>query len=148
MFSKIVFVHFGKFKSKEYGALFDEYVKRIAHYSKVEIKEIKIEKDEPVFLEKIKEKILDSLKGTTVMALSERGKSITSKEFSDFINNGTGVLSVVVGTSWGVPEFVEKKAGLVLSFGKLTMPYEAVRLLCAEQMYRAYTIIRGESYHK
>ncbi len=148
MFSKIVFIHFGKFKSKDYELLFNEYIKRLSHYSKVETKEIKVEKDEPKSFEKIKAKILLALKGTTVLSLSERGKNLTSKEFSDFINRGTGVLSVVVGSSWGVPDFVEKESGMILSFGKLTMPHEAVRFLCAEQMYRAYTLIKGESYHK
>ena len=148
MFSKIVFIHFGKFKSKDYETLFNEYIKRLSHYSKVETKELKVEKDEPKSFEKIKDKILLALKGTTVLSLSERGKNLTSKEFSDFINRGTGVLSVVVGSSWGVPDFVEKESGIILSFGKLTMPHEAVRFLCAEQMYRAYTLIKGESYHK
>ncbi len=148
MYSKVVFLHFGKFKSKEYEALFSEYIKRLSHYTKVEVKELKVERDEPAFFEKIRTKVLDALKGSTVMTLTERGKALTSKEFSDFINRGTGVLSIVVGTSWGVPSYVEDMSGMSLSFGKLTMPHEAVRLLCAEQLYRAYTIIKGESYHK
>lgn len=148
MYSKVVFLHFGKFKSKEYEALFSEYVKRLSHYTKVEVKELKVEKDEPKFFEKIRAKVLEALKGSFILVLTERGKALTSKEFSDFINRGTGVLSIVVGTSWGVPSYIEETAGMDLSFGKLTMPHEAVRLLCAEQLYRAYTIIKGESYHK
>jgi 23S rRNA (pseudouridine1915-N3)-methyltransferase len=148
MYSKVVFVHFGKFKSKEYKDIFEEYFKRLSHYTKVELKELKVEKDEPSFFEKIKAKVLDTLKDSTVMVLTERGKTLDSKEFSDFINRGTGVLSVVVGTSWGVPSYIEELALMKLSFGKLTMPHEAVRALSAEQLYRAYTIIKGESYHK
>ena len=148
MFSKVVFIHFGKFKSKEYEALFNDYLKRLSRYTKVDVKELKVEKDEPAFFEKIKTKVLDALKGSFVMVLTERGKALTSKEFSDFINRGTGVLSIVVGSSWGVPGYVQDMAGMSLGFGKLTMPHEAVRLLCAEQAYRAYTIIKGESYHK
>ncbi|MFH1224125.1 MAG: 23S rRNA (pseudouridine(1915)-N(3))-methyltransferase RlmH [Pseudomonadota bacterium] len=148
MFSKIIFLNFGKFKSKEQKTIYEDYVNRLTHYAKVEIKELKVEYDNPEFFEKIRPKIEEALKSTTVMALSERGRAYNTAEFSNFINSGTGVLSVVVGTSWGIPKFVEDNAKLVLSFGNLTLPHEAVRVLSAEQLYRAYTVIRGESYHK
>jgi len=148
MFSKIIFLNFGKFKSKEQRSLYEDYVQRLSHYTKVEVRELKIVSDEPEYFSKIKDKIGEALKNTTVLAFSERGKVFSSVEFSNFINSGTGVLSVVVGTSWGIPKFIEDNAKLLLSFGKLTMPHEAVRVLSAEQIYRAFTIIRKESYHK
>ena len=148
MFSKIIFLNFGKFKSKEQQALYADYTKRLSHYTKVEVRELKVASDEPEYFNKIKDKIEDALKSTAVLAFSERGKVLSSVEFSNFINSGTGVLSVVVGTSWGIPKFIESNAKLLLSFGKLTMPHEAVRVLSAEQIYRAFTIIKRESYHK
>ena len=148
MFSKIVFIHLGKFKSLQYAELFEDYYSRIKRYVKVEVKEIKISSDEKSQFEKIVPKIHDATRNTKVVVLSERGKSITSREFAKFIDSGTGVLSVLTGTSWGLTEGLEKEASLLLSFGKLTFPHEAVRFLVAEQLYRTLTIIRGESYHK
>ena len=148
MFGKVIFLHFGKFKSKEYSSIFEDYIDRIKHYTKVEVKEIKVERDEPEFFNKIKDKIETTLKGTTILAFSERGKLPNSVEFSNFIENGSGVLSIVVGSSWGLPDFIESKANYLLSIGRLTLPHEAVRVLSAEQLYRACTIIRRENYHK
>ncbi len=148
MFSKIVFIHLGKFKSLQYAELFQDYCSRIKRYTKVEVKEIKISTDEKSQFEKVVPKIQDAIRNTKVVVLSERGKNITSREFAKFIDSGSGTLSVLTGTSWGLTEELEKDANLLLSFGKLTFPHEAVRFLVAEQVYRTLTIIRGESYHK
>lgn len=148
MFSKVVFIHLGKFKSLQYAELFEDYCKRIKRYTKVEVKEIKISSDEKSQFEKVVPKIKEAIRNTKVVVLSERGKNITSRELAKFVDSGSGVLSVLTGTSWGLTEELENEASLLLSFGKLTFPHEAVRFLVAEQMYRAFTIIRGESYHK
>ena len=148
MFSKVVFLHFGKFKSKEHALIFDDYINRLKHYIKVEVKELKIERDDPEYFKRIQNKIDDAIKGTVILAFSERGKLSTSFEFSNFIESGSGVLSVVVGSSWGLPDYVEKKASCVLAIGRLTLPHEAVRVIACEQLYRACTIIRNENYHK
>ena len=147
MFSKIVFIQFGKFKSVEYAQLFNTYFDRLKHYTKPEIKEIKVSNDTPEHFEKIKDKIEEATKGT-LMVFSERGKNVSSLELAKFLENGSGTLNIVVGSSWGMPEYLEKKANLLVSFGRLTLPHEAVRFLSSEQIYRAMTIIRGESYHK
>ena len=148
MFSKIVFIHLGKFKSSEYAELFEDYFSRIKRYVKVEVKEIKIPTDEKSQFDKILPKIQDAIKGSRLLVLSERGKNITSHELAKFVDSGSGTLSVLTGTSWGLAEELEKNANLLMSFGKLTLPHEAVRFLVAEQVYRSLTIIRGESYHK
>jgi 23S rRNA (pseudouridine1915-N3)-methyltransferase len=148
MINRIVFVSLGKFKSSEYEALFYDYVKRVSRYINTEIKDIKIPKDEPEHIEKIKNKIIDSYKGTKTVVLTERGVNITSRDFADWIQKQEGTVSVIVGSSWGLIKEVEESANLKLSFGKLTFPHEAVRVLSAEQVYRAFTIIKGEGYHK
>jgi 23S rRNA (pseudouridine1915-N3)-methyltransferase len=148
LFSKIVFIHLGKFKSSQYAELFEDYYSRIKRYVKVEVKEIKIAVDEKTQFEKIMPKINDAIKGSKLVALSERGKNVTSEDFAKFIDSGSGSLCVLTGTSWGMSETLEKNANFLLSFGKLTLPHEAVRFLVAEQLYRSLTIIRGESYHK
>lgn len=148
MFSKVVFIHLGKFKSLQYAELFEDYCSRIKRYIKVEIKEIKITSDDRSQFEKVIPKIEDAIRNTKLVVLSERGKNITSREFAKFMDSGSGTLSVLTGTSWGLTEELERDANLLLSFGKLTFPHEAVRFLVAEQLYRTLTIIRGESYHK
>ncbi len=142
------FFTFGKFKSKEHSLIFNDYVSRLKHYVKTEVKEIKVERDDPEYLKKIQNKVEDALKGTVILAFSERGKLSTSLELSNFIEAGSGVLSVVVGTSWGLPDYVENKAAYVLAIGRLTLPHEAVRGIASEQLYRACTIIKNENYHK
>lgn len=148
MFSKVVFIHLGKFKSLQYAELFEDYCSRIKRYVNVEVKEIKISSDDKIQFEKIIPKIETATRNTKVVVLSERGKNLTSREFAKFIDSGSGVLSVLTGTSWGLTEEMERDASLLLSFGKLTFPHEAVRFLVAEQLYRSLSIIRGESYHK
>ncbi len=148
MFSKIVFLHLGKFKSTQYSELFHDYSSRLKHYIKVEVKELKIPSDEKSKFDKILPRIQDAVRGSKLLVLSERGKSLTSQELAKFIDSGSGTLSVLTGTSWGLTDELEKSANLLLSFGKLTLPHEAVRFLVSEQLYRSLTIIRGESYHK
>ena len=148
MFNKVVFIHLGKFRSSQYSELFKDYFSRIKRYVKVEIKEIKVPSDERSQFDKVLPKIQDAIKGSKLLVMSERGKNITSHELAKFIDSGTGTLSVLTGTSWGLTEELEKNANLLMSFGKLTLPHEAVRFLVAEQVYRSLTIIRGESYHK
>mgnify|MGYP001809985643 CR=1 FL=1 len=148
VFNKIIFLHFGKFRSAAHSSIFNDYIERIKHYTKVELKEIKIERDDPTFFNKIKDKINLTLKPTKTMVFSERGKTSDSLEFSNFIENGSGILSVVVGSSWGLPDYLETNADFLISFGRLTLPHELVRVLSAEQIYRACTIIKKENYHK
>lgn len=148
MFNKVVIVQLGKFKSCEYEALFNEYVSRLKRYVNLELKLIKITSDEKEYFEKVMPKIKEATAKTKLIVLSERGKNINSHSLADFINSGTGTLSILVGTSWGLPKELEEKADLLLSFGSLTLPHEAVRFLIAEQLYRVFTIIKGENYHK
>ncbi len=148
MFNKILFIQFGKFKSKSYAKLFSEYVERLSHYVKIEIKEIKIDRDHPEYFIKIKDKIENLIKGTTVITFSEKGELLDSFDFSNFIDRSSGILSIIVGSSWGLPSFLESFTQKSLSLGRMTLAHEAVRVLAAEQLYRAYTIIKKEKYHK
>ncbi|MBN1114227.1 MAG: 23S rRNA (pseudouridine(1915)-N(3))-methyltransferase RlmH [Oligoflexia bacterium] len=148
MLSKILFINFGKFKFKEAEILFEEYLSRLKRYVKTEVKEIRIKKDEPQYMESVREKFLQAIKGSRIMIFSESANSVTSSGFAKLVENTEGILSVVVGTSWGYPGYILEKADYSLNFGKMTLPHELVRVLTAEQLYRAFTIIKGEGYHK
>lgn len=87
-----------------------------------------------------------------VLAFDERGKSPSSKEFAEKIRNrlddGTGDLALIIGGPDGLSPELRDRADSVISFGALTMPHQIVRILVAEQVYRAVTILTGHPYHR
>ncbi len=141
------FINFGKFKSLDYLNLYNEYLNRISRYTKVEEKNIKINEDTPMYFNKIKDKIIKELKNSFNIIFTEKGKIINSLEFSEKINKNNKN-NIIVGTSWGVPEYIYEYANLQIAVGKITMPHELVKVISAEQVYRAYTIINHEKYNK
>ena len=86
-----------------------------------------------------------------VVLLDERGKEKTSVQFAEFIqqraNTGLKTLTFVIGGAYGFSEAVYARSNDQLSLSKLTFPHIMVRLIFAEQIYRACTILRGEPYH-
>jgi 23S rRNA (pseudouridine1915-N3)-methyltransferase len=86
-----------------------------------------------------------------VVLLDERGKMISSPELARKIEertvNGAKRMHFVIGGAFGVNEEVRRRADLVWSLSKLVFPHQLVRLILAEQVYRACSIIRGEKYH-
>jgi 23S rRNA (pseudouridine1915-N3)-methyltransferase len=88
---------------------------------------------------------------TVLIALDEYGKEMGSVELADFIvkkgNMGSKKLVFLIGGAFGLDEAVLKRADHKWSLSKLTFPHQIVRLLLAEQIYRAYTIIKNEKYH-
>ena len=86
-----------------------------------------------------------------IVLLDERGKEFNSPEFAEFLqqrmNSGIKNLFFVIGGPYGFSEKIHAKANIKLSLSKMTFPHQFVRLLFAEQLYRAFTIIRNEPYH-
>jgi 23S rRNA (pseudouridine1915-N3)-methyltransferase len=86
-----------------------------------------------------------------VVLLDERGKLLTSVEFSGFLqkymNAGTKHLLFVVGGAFGFSDEVYQKANYALSLSSMTFSHQMVRLFFTEQLYRAFTILRNEPYH-
>lgn len=132
------------------------YASRLSHYVKFAIKEIPELKNVSAFTrEQIKEKegelILSSLaSGDFVILLDERGSQYRSVEFADFIrerlNRGADMV-FVVGGAYGFSQEVYSRAGSMMSLSNMTFSHQMVRTIFAEQLYRAFTIIRGEPYH-
>ena len=133
------------------------FTKRIANYYSVEWTIIPNPKNggnmEP-FLLKIKEgEMLVSLitKDDYVVLLDERGKSFTSEAFSKFLEqravDSTKNLIFIIGGAYGVSEAVMQRANVKWSLSHLVFPHQIVRLLLAEQVYRACSIIKNEKYH-
>jgi 23S rRNA (pseudouridine1915-N3)-methyltransferase len=89
--------------------------------------------------------------GEIVVLLDERGKEMRSVEFASFLNKqfitGSKTLSFLVGGPFGFDAQLKKQASFILSLSKMTFSHQMVRLFFTEQLYRALTILRGESYH-
>ncbi len=89
---------------------------------------------------------------TSLIALDETGSSLTSEKFSDNIarlrDDGVSHLSFVIGGPDGLDHSVCTRAAQVLSFSPLTWPHQLVRIMLAEQLYRAATILSGHPYHR
>jgi 23S rRNA (pseudouridine1915-N3)-methyltransferase len=91
-------------------------------------------------------------KGNYVVALDREGESFTSEQFADFlrrqIDTGIRKIDFVLGGPVGVDSKILAAANLRLSLSMMTLPHELARVALLEQLYRAFTILRGEPYHK
>ena len=143
---KIYFVVVGKIKESFYREAVAEYVKRLSRFAKVEIKEL----PEGVNLEAEGEDILRACKGY-VIALAVEGEKLSSeglaKKIGKLTNEGKEI-TFVIGSSCGLVEKVKKTADYKLSFSDMTFPHQLMRVILAEQVYRAYMINAGATYHK
>lgn len=90
--------------------------------------------------------------GAAIVALDERGKNIGSEDFSarlaSFRDSGRKAAVLLIGGPDGLDASIRAEADLVLSFGALTWPHQLVRIMLAEQLYRAATILSGHPYHR
>lgn len=135
----------------------DIFIKRIKHYTTFEYIEIpELKNTSSLSKEQIKEKegdlILKHLRNTDkVILLDERGRSFTSIEWSKEIGreiiSGTKSLVFIVGGAYGFSESVYDRADGKLSLSSMTFSHQIIRLFFIEQLYRAFTIIKGEPYH-
>jgi 23S rRNA (pseudouridine1915-N3)-methyltransferase len=94
----------------------------------------------------------ENLSGSVLIALDERGKSISSRDLADRIalwrDNGAQNLDLMIGGADGLDPALRDEADLVLSFSRLTWPHQLVRIMMAEQLYRVTTILAGHPYHR
>lgn len=157
----ITFVTVGKLKEKYLKQGIAEYVKRLSAYCKIDIIEVADEKapeelsaaEMDMVKKKEGKRILSKINPDAyVIALAIDGKQYSSEEFARFLeklaNHGRSKIVFVIGGSLGLSDEVLKRANIQLSFSKMTFPHQLMRLVLAEQVYRAFKIIRGEPYHK
>jgi 23S rRNA (pseudouridine1915-N3)-methyltransferase len=98
------------------------------------------------------EKILQFFKNDDyIVILDDKGKEFSTNEFSSWIENTLMLqkkrLVFIIGGAWGFSDEVYQKADMLLSLSRLTFSHQMVRLLFLEQLYRAFTVIKGEPYH-
>ena len=135
-----------------------DYVKRISRYATLTQFEIKEERasrglSPREIAEKEGERILRTIPDNGyLVVLDDKGASCSSKalasRLSDLGLRGESQICFVIGGAFGLSKQVVEKADWRLSLSSLTFPHEMARLVLLEQIYRAFTIIRGEKYHK
>lgn len=90
--------------------------------------------------------------GSTLVALDPRGRNLTSEAFAERMradrDGGVPALCCVIGGADGLAEAVRSRADILLAFGAATFPHQLVRVMLAEQIYRATTILAGHPYHR
>lgn len=125
----------------------EEYVKRIKGFTRIEIVEINEYKSSNVkeSLKKEGEKVLEK-SGERFIILDAKGKQLSSEEFSQILKHPN--LTFVIGSHVGLSEDVKKKASIQLSLSKMTLPHQITRIILLEQIYRGFTILNNQPYHK
>ena len=136
---KIKFVVVGKTVEKYLIDACGVYEKRIKKYVPFETVAVKDLKNDAVFA------------NSTLILLDERGEEFTSKKFAEFLQKKTATSSkdiiFAAGGPFGFDAKTYERADGKISLSKMTFPHQMVRLIFLEQLYRAFTIIRGEPYH-
>ena len=158
---KIKLVTIGKLKEKYLKEGIAEYSKRLSRFTKVEIIELADEKtpdkasqlENQQILAKEGERVLSKITDREfVIALAIEGQQFPSEKFSLVIEDvsikGFSNITFIIGGSLGLSSQVKERANLLMSFGKLTLPHQLMRLVLIEQIYRAFMIQQGSPYHK
>jgi 23S rRNA (pseudouridine1915-N3)-methyltransferase len=150
---KIKIVWIGKTKEPAIQALTDEYLKRIARYVPVEGLSLR---DEAALLESCGRtgsgKAAKAGSGNaTLIAMDSRGKQFSSEQFAGFLGNYQDrnplPLTFAVGPADGFSDAVRNAAQHTISLGSITLPHELARVVLLEQIYRAFSILKGHPYH-
>ena len=151
----------GKLREQFYIDAFNEYSKRLPAYCKfecVELNETKLgsspsDKEIAAALDKEAVDIERALgKDAYVIAMCVEGKQLKSEDFAQKINSlavsGRGRICFVIGGSFGISQRIKQRADMRLSMSEMTFPHHLARVMLAEQIYRAFKIIKGSKYHK
>lgn len=158
---KINIIAVGKIKEKYLTDGCNEYIKRLSAYAKININEISEERcgdnPSPAEIEQVKEKegqriIAKIPKGSYVIPMCIEGVQKSSEDFAMEIEKislgGFSDITFIIGGSFGLSDEVKNKGKLKLSFGKLTLPHQLMRMILLEQIYRAFSILNHSKYHK
>lgn len=154
---KILFLVIGKTDETYLDTGINKYIKRLVHYVPFEMKVIPDIKNRKTLSEEQQKKaegdlILSQLtSGDDLILLDENGKTFSSVIFSQWVekqmNIGSKRIIFVVGGPYGFSKDVYAKAKFKISLSEMTFSHQMIRLIFVEQLYRAFTIIKGEPYH-
>ncbi|KGP92652.1 50S rRNA methyltransferase [Pontibacillus chungwhensis BH030062] len=158
---KITIISVGKLKEKYLKQGIQEYEKRLGPYASIDLIEVPDEKApenlSEAQMEEVRQKegerILAKVNPDAhVVTLEIEGKMLTSeklaKELDQLATYGKSKVTFIIGGSLGLSDEVMNRSDFALSFSKMTLPHQLMRLVLLEQIYRAFRINRGEPYHK
>ena len=129
------------------------YVDRLKHYCKFNLLEIEAGRGDELKIRKQENDTVLKRVGEKdfLVLLDEKGKEFTSKAFSETLlhhqNISTRNLVFVIGGAYGFSESVYQRANSKIALSQMTFPHQLVRIIFLEQLYRAFTILKGEKYH-
>ncbi len=136
----------GKVKEPPVRAILDDYYDRIGRYAKLFETELKDGSGDEVsarFAKALPQR-------SRVVALEVEGKSLSSDGLARYLGqcelDGVQTVAFLIGGSYGLPKDVSQRADLKLSLSAMTLPHRLARVMLAEQVYRGFTILRGEPY--
>lgn len=150
----------GKIKEKFFTDAVNEYMKRLSRFAKTEIIEVRDEKipdgasdrEVEAILEKEGNAILSKIpKNSYVVSLCIEGTEMSSPALADkikYISMEASHIVFIIGGSLGLWDEIKHISKLRLSFGKMTLPHQLMRVVLLEQIYRGFKILSNESYHK
>jgi len=148
----------GKIKDAHLRALQADYVRRITHFTEFALEEMPVSRRsssrraglEQSALAPAERRLLDRLRGSYQVCLDSRGRQWTSEEFAEWLGQqavrSTRELAFLVGGTEGFSNALRQEADLLLSLSTLTLTRDWARTLLLEQIYRAFTILRGYPY--
>jgi len=149
---KFKFVWVGKTRDQNWKALQEEYLRRLSHFVKIEIAEVR-DAASPNSVQLEGNAILDLLNQSTFVTLLDvKGQHLSSHELAARVekwqDRGIREVGFVIGGAHGVSPEVAERADHALSLSFLTFTHETARVILLEQLYRAFTIIKGFPYQK
>ena len=153
---RLVVAVVGKARNPALGEAILDYEKRAARYWPLDVHEVREERSAGISVDKVRERegrrLADKIpERAQTVACSIGGRSLDSKEFAKFLQTAREQdrdLAFLIGGAFGLPADLAKRSTVKLSLAPWTLPHEIARLVLAEQIYRAGTIVRGEPYHK
>jgi 23S rRNA (pseudouridine1915-N3)-methyltransferase len=145
----------GKPRNAALAAAIQEYEIRAARYWPLDVHEVKEERaaslDPRLVRQREGERLAERVGAARLVACDSSGKSYTSERFADWLRSerdNDRDLAFIIGGAFGLSDEILSRSALRISLAPWTLPHELARLVLAEQLYRAGTIVRGEPYHK
>jgi len=153
---EIVFLLTGKTDSKDILNIMSQFEKRLKHYTRfqiVELKPLKLKSPEKthMLLAESEQQLKAIQDSDFLILLDEKGSYGTSRQFSDqlqkWMNAGPKRLVFLVGGAFGFHESLKARSNSILSLSRMTFSHQIIRPIFLEQLYRAFTILKNEPYH-
>jgi 23S rRNA (pseudouridine1915-N3)-methyltransferase len=153
---RLVVAVVGKARNAALGEAIRDYETRAARYWPLDVHEVREERATGISPDRVKEREGMRLseripERAQTIACERDGKALTSEKFAEFLRKARDEdrdLAFLIGGAFGLSKDVASDSGMKMSLAPWTLPHEIARLVLAEQIYRAGTIVRGEPYHK